>query len=542
MRPIAKLTDEEHAILRASVTDPNIFMGYFFAPKKGGHAWQFDENFTEQGKWQKSFTLAEQRDITVIGGFATGKTLCVGMGACYWATLVPDFQFLNAAEKVWQAKQMWDLIIKNARNTRFADLIFESPRRPWYKIVIKYEYQDEIFESTLEFMSVDKNAQGILTWEGDWLNIEEAGTLTNLEEIMINVGSRLRGAIRGRTRLGRFSMISNSWDNYDLWYWFDQAVGDPKNFLSLTLSSRDNLNVTEEQLQRMAARIPIEERDRFLEGSRPEGRGRFFSKESVYQCEDAEIGEIVEDLIQRQVLGYVLERVHGCGVTNYELPWQAGHFYMMFGDPGTGAAPRRNSPVLMIWDVTNVPAQPAILCAFWWGNGHGKISPFIDKMVHFSSKFKPFFIGVDSTGPQKNTATLINEYLRIQEAAEQHPLLNKPISGMDFAGGNKAHYLLAGRLFLEARLLSWPRVITGFRSQLTNYEPENDKKLPQDIVACMVMSAYGIRITFHVTKEAFSQDYTEVGGHLAKIRRLSNAARSRRTSRDKTYPTLDGIR
>lgn len=524
-----ELVDEEWQIIQASKTNPNLFTDYFFAPKGEKKGWRFDENFTEEGKWQIDFVMAAQTDITVIGGFATGKTMGVGMGACYFAALVEDFKFLNAAEKVWQAKQMWDMIITNARNTRFGEMIWEKPRRPWYKIIIRYSYQNKVYESTLEFMSVDKNAQGILSWEGDWLNIDEAGTLTNLEEIIINVGSRLRGSVRGRERLARFSMTSNSWDNYDLWYWYDQAVGDPDNFLAMQLRSRDNKNVTEKQLQRMAARIPVEERERFLEGTRPEGRGRFFSKESVYQCEDKTIGEIVQHMAAQAKPGFVFDRVYGCGVVAYELPYNEDNFYMLMGDPGTGAAPRRNAPCLMVWDVSNVPASPAQLVGFWWGDGHGKISPFIEKLIYFSDKYKPFFIGIDTTGPQKNSATLINEYLTLQDDSKVK--LNRPISGIDFSGGNKAHYLLAGRLFLESRLFSWPLQITGIRSQLTNYEPENDKKMAQDIVATMVMSAYAIRMKFHVDPKSLTQSNQEVDEHTGKIRRLSNAARSRRTTR-----------
>jgi hypothetical protein len=177
------------------------------------------------------------------------------MGACYWSVMLKDFKFLNAAPKAWQAKQMYDIILLNARNTRFDDLIWERPRRPYPKIIIRFYIGKVLYESTLEFMSADKDAQGILSWEGDWLNLEEAGLMDNLEEVIINTGSRLRGQVRGRSRLGRFSMISNSWDNYHLWYYFDQASGDPENFLSIAVSTRHNKNVTPEQFKRMLMRI-----------------------------------------------------------------------------------------------------------------------------------------------------------------------------------------------------------------------------------------------------------------------------------------------
>jgi hypothetical protein len=92
-------------------------------------------------------------------------------------------------------------------------LIWEKPRRPFPKITLRFQIGETIYESSLEFMSADRGATGILSWEGDWINIEEAGPLDNLEKIVTALGSRLRGSVRGRSRLGRMSMISNSWDN-----------------------------------------------------------------------------------------------------------------------------------------------------------------------------------------------------------------------------------------------------------------------------------------------------------------------------------------
>jgi hypothetical protein len=548
MRQEAVLTPSEIEILQQGVDDPNVVTDYFFRQQGSEHGWLFDDNFAPEGAWQRTVHEAEQKDITVIGGFGTGKTLGIAMSACVWALLTKDFKFLNIAEKAWQAKQMYDLVLLWARNTRFEDLIWEQPRKPFPKIILRYRIGKTLYESSLEFMSADRDATGILSWEGDWLNIEEAGLLDNLEDIIINVGSRLRGSVKGRERLGRFSMISNSWDNFHLWYYFDQAMADPTNFLSLVVSTRHNKNVTEEQLKRMVARIPPEERERFIEGTRPEGRGNYFDRQSVYACEDPFEFGILQKNVQDDIPGYAYEKMHGAGITYYTMPPVAGRIYLGFGDPGIGAAPQRNAPVLMIWDATDFPTLPARLVAFYWGDGGGKIAPFVDRMLNFAEAYKPVRFYIDSTGPQKNSAQLINEHIfRKRFAQKKNPddldaLVDDPgyasplgmvrgIHGMDFSGGGKNAYLVCCRLFIESRLLQWAKEITGIRSQLTNYDAERDKKIAQDIVACMSMSAYGIRGFFHVNAEdLLARSSQEIKGFDFETRRLSTAGRSRRSA------------
>ena len=534
MKKEAVLTPTEIEICRQAQRDPNIFTDYFFRKPGDEHGWIFDYQFDEEGAWQLMLHQASQKDITVIGGFGTGKTQGVAMSACVWAALTSDFKFLNVAPKAWQAKQMYDAIQQKARNTRFEDLIWENPRRPYPKIVLRYKIGAVLYESSLEFMSADKDATGILSWEGDWLNIDEAGLIPNLEEVITNVGSRLRGTVSGRVRLGRFSMISNSWDNFDLWSYFDQAAAEPDKFLSIVVSSRHNHNISEEHLERMLARIPEDERERFIDGSRPEGRGHFFSKEAVYGCEFLHGVELAEQAQSEGTPGYKVEKLHGAGVTYYMTPRQKDRVYMVFGDPGTGEAPKRNSPVLMCWDVTDFPNLPAKLVAFYWGNGYGKIGPFITQLLNFVTIFRPVAAGIDSTGPQKNMNYLINEYaLKKHFEGKPTPIgVINGIKGMDFSGPKKISYLHAARLLIEGGLLTWPKKIIGIRSQLTNYDFEDDKKIAQDIVATLAMSAHAIRSYFHVSpEEILKQMRADAGEPITETRRLSEQERSRRSSR-----------
>lgn len=538
------LTPSEVEIMRRSIEDPSLFTDYFFRGKGYEKGWRFDENFTEEGKWQEKTHKSAQSDITVIGGFGTGKTTGIAMSACVWACLTTDFKFLNAAPKAWQAKLMYNFILESARNTRFEDLIINAPKGPYPKIEISFQIEQVVYYSTLEFMSVDKNAEGILSWEGDWINIDEAGQLDNLEEIIRNVGSRLRGSVRGRDRLGRFSMMSNSWDNYYLWYYFDLAQGDPDNFLSLVVSSRHNKNITKAQLERMLARIPKDERSRFIDGTRPEGRGQFFDKESVYACEN-EDHLYVREMAEMEKKNYGYYTLYGAGPIFYQEPPSAGSITVFLGDPGVGEAPRRNAPVWIGWEVSLFPKKPARLLYFWWGNGNGRITPFVEKLVDIWETYNPIFLGIDSTGTQKNMAILINEYVMNRKKIDENEIfihnemldesLVPTVHGLDFSGTKKISYLHACRLFVEGKLFSFPKGIVGIRSQLSNYDPEKDGKtsnLPQDIVATMAMSAHAIRGLFNVDP----QDYIQ---NIIPVEEMENdRASGRRSAADRSKRSL----
>lgn len=543
MAKLATLTEGEVEILKRSIEDPSLFTDYFFRAKGYEKGWRFDEDFDEEGKWQLKVHQAAQSDITVIGGFGTGKTVGIAMSAVTWAATTTGFKFLNAAPKAWQAKLMYNYIMENSRNTRFEDLIVNAPKGPYPKIEIGYRIDTQVYYSDLEFMSVDKNAEGILSWEGDWLNIDEAGQLDDLEEIIRNVGSRLRGSVRGRERLGRFSMMSNSWDNYYLWYYFDLAQGDPDNFLSLVVSSRHNRNITDKQLERMLIRIPKEERERFIDGTRPEGRGRFFDKESIYECENDD-GQYVEEMARLKKKYWRFEKLYGAGPVMYQERPTQGSITVFCGDPGSGTAPQRNAPVWIGWEVSHFPKKAARLIYFWWGNGGGRISPFIEKMIEIQNIYNPIYIGIDSTGTQKNMAILINEYVQQQKGIDEiDPLIDNlelediifpKVHGLDFSGTKKIGYLHACRLFIEGKLFSFPKAIVGIRSQLSNYDPEKDTKggkLAQDIVAVMAMSAHVIRGLFNVDPAEYLEGIIPSSKKAEENPRETRGERTRRSGR-----------
>jgi len=530
-KTVTHLTEEEIAILKAGIEDPNIILAHFTKHPGADHGFILDENFDEEGKWQKMVCVARQKRIVVIGGFGSGKTRGVAASAIVHCLTTKDFAFMNAAPVSWQSELMYKFVMSLARGTRLGDLIWNAPKTPYPMIEFRFYVGNYLMITTMEFMSAEKNANNILGWEGDWANIDEAGQLPDLGTTITNLGSRMRGTINGRERLARLSMISNSWDEPELWYRYDMAVDLPDDYLSRTVSTRHNRNVTPEQLRMMLKDIPEEEHERFIEGTRPEGKGMYFSKHKVYACEDSNYDAFIVEGVKNNWDGYSLSSVYGAGVVHFQVPRVQGHDYVLLGDPGISNAPNRNSPVLMLWDVTDFPKYRMTLAAFWWGAGNGSITPFIRNLLRLMEYYDPIFTGVDATGTQKNTNELLNIYLqgkRVDPTQREEWLggvdlsriTNLSVQGLDFSSGKKPAFLIAGRLYIEATLMSWPRMVSGIRSQLTNYDPEKDtnaakNKLTQDIVATLCMSAWAVRILFHYEPESQTQESTDQSLTLA---------------------------
>jgi hypothetical protein len=531
-KKVYELSDTEIQRLELGIKNPDIITNYFYRPEGGGVSFNLDENFDPEGAWQKTLHHAAQKRIIVVGGFGSGKTLGVAASAGIWCMTTKGFKFMNCAPAAWQSELMYKFVTETlARDTVFGKMVWAKPKRPYPMVELRFRVHGVTIYSTMEFMSVDKNASAILSWEGDWVNIDEAGKIDDLESTIVNLGTRLRGHAQGRPRLSRMSITTNSWDNPELWYRYDLARELPEDYLSMTISSRHNKNVTDDQLRMWLKDIPEDEHDRFIDGTRPEGRGKYFNKVKVYACEDQDYGDWILGCTNAGMDGFDMTKKHGCGIVHFEIPAMHGqddgkvHNYMLLGDPGNGDAPNRNAPVCMVWDVTDFPKYKASLVAFWWGSGNGSVTPFIVQFLKFMAKYNPLISAVENTGPQKNAAELLNTYIQstrtdpetkfdwLGEPIDISHVLNPIIGGFDFSGGKKPTYLIAGRLMIEALLFTWPKFVTGMRSQLTNYDPEKDvagkPKIPQDLVCGYCISAYSVQAWFHIDPSSVNKGKTE---------------------------------
>jgi len=449
----------------------NWFLGYYF-----------ERQFMP---WQYIFHHASQEDITVIGGTGSGKTVGAGLSYATWAATTPRFKFMNLAPTSYQSKLMFDAILREADGKPFERFITKVVERPYPKIVLSSDY---IGESTLEFFSAHDDASKIQGWEGDCMNLDESGLIPNGNQLIGMMVTRLRGTVpmpgggvRGRLR--RISMITASYSEAPPWLWnrMDMMAEDPKNFLSMTVTSANAGTLSDSDIESYKRRIPVDQQALLLEGARPTGAGDHFSLDQVVDCEDLgdnrnmQYHTMEKDTPSK---GWIYTEVPGIGCTHFEMP-PDNRMYLLIGDPGMGNPPLRNAGVVTVWDITNFPKEPARLRYFNWVFGRGSYTNFLNAYEYAYNTYRPMEAIIDSTGPQ----TLWNEQV----------LLDRNIwaSGFDFSG-KKQGMLVSAMQLVNRGIIRFP-FIQGLRSQLVNYSLQRDSKLSQDIVVNVMMLAYYLR-------------------------------------------------
>ena len=486
-----RLSAAECQLLEAGSENPNLLTGYFCRKIGEELGWQFDANFTPDGAWQLDACMASQTLHVIVGGVGTGKTIGIAAGAIVWALTTPDFKFLNIGKELHQAKYVYKEIANFCRGTILGKLVWTMRESPTPYIEFRFFMGERLIRATFEFFGLgdDADALNIFSWRGDWINIEEAGRIDNLAEIAGNLQTRLTGAINNRSYLGRLSLISNPLDNPDMWNLFDLALSRPDKVLAISVSTLHNKNVSDEQIDSMRMVVPEGKQEAYILGARTDPEGGFFHRNTVLACGSESMSELIKASYDSHVPGYVIIEAANLGWVHFETPYSNDREYAIFGDPGILGPPMRNAPVLSAWDVSN-PKTAARLVAFWWGNGGGRIEPFVDKLVYFIQKYHPIVAGIDSTATQKYLA----EMLTIDRIAGEG-LSVESITGMDFSGAKKMGYLAALRIAMEDKKLVWPSTVKGVK-QITGYDPLRDtanSKLPKDVVSCFAMAAFGIR-------------------------------------------------
>lgn len=258
---------------------------------------------------------------------------------------------------------------------------------------------------------------------------------------------------------------------------------DSKNFLSMQVKSSDNLS--EEDIEDLKLIIPEDQHEQMLEGKQPEGVGIHFSAESVAACESRETLQWAQyHLLEKEVPtpGWRVEERATIGCVHFEMPPEADRLYLLVGDPGQDNPPHRNSPVIAVWDITDFPDKPAELRCFQWVFGNGSYDPFKIAYKYCYETYRPIEAIVDDTGSQKLWTEQVFFNLGIWTI------------GSNFAG-MKEGMLVATQQQVQRRLYKWPFIL-GFRSQLVRYDITQDNKnskLPQDIVAMLMMTSWHLR-------------------------------------------------
>jgi len=456
--------------------------------------------------WQYALAHDPRNEVTIIGGFGSSKTLGMANAAIYWCCSMVDFAFLNVAPVAWQSHQMFKAAVKELIDwDRRHEIV--RPIHRFIDRIVSRPYPVIYFKngSRMEFMSADENGEKVLSWSGDCCCVDEAdklGTLgLELGKLIINVGSRTRGQVHGRPRMGRMIVMANAGADPELWERFDQAVAAPNEYLSITLKTSDNPYITADQYRAYERRIPDPQmRKQYMDAERPLPIGQEFSPALLARVMDTGLDEMMQAGLDRNDPFYRIDTLRKAGVVSWVIPPQENRTYVMVGDPGQEMPPNRNSACILVIDVTNFPKAPAELAAFWWGpqlyEQAGIYWPFIYKMEEFKRTYLPIYAGFDATGVQKGFDHLV--------FAQRGYVFE----GINMANTKQA-MVVALKLVMGKSLLKLPKNIQSIWLQLANWRMP-DKKLRQDIASALFMVGYALTRLFEIDpREATPEDLLE---------------------------------
>ncbi len=428
--------------------------------------------------WAADVVHEPYDDWIIVGGVGSGKTLNMVLVAGYYCCMLPNFRYLGGAPVSWQADLSYrefltyalDYNNASGKKRRIMKFIRQVRSRPYPTI-------EFINNSTMEFKSMDRDAQGIMTWSGDMATVDQAEDQSmDLETILGNLGTRLRGQVSGRPRLGKLILMANSSYNPVLWEIFDEYEADSHR-RALLLTSYDNPYLTKKQLKDMESRFrDKDEADRLMRSARPLPKGKEFTQELILHAQSSELDDQMRSGLEDHLDGYVQEDSANAGVVSWALPPQKEHLYIMAGDPGQGNPPYRNSPPVLVFDVTGFPQRPATLAAFEWVYGYGSYWPFINTMDRLYELYHPYMAAFDATGVQK----AFDDLGVLDQTKLWMPL--------DFAA-LKMHMVLCLKVLMGRGLVKLPKSLYSVWNQLLMWQMP-DKGLRQDIASAMFMIGY----------------------------------------------------
>ena len=241
-----------------------------------------------------------------------------------------------------------------------------------------------------------------------------------------------------------------------------------------------------------------------MKGKRPVGDGDHFSKEVMLAMQDPTLDDIMKQGLEQQEesgqhLGFVYEKTKA-GVTKWLLPYNPDRKYLVISDAGTKNPPYRDSPPIMIWDITDFPGPlempiPMQLVGFWWVYGLNKIVNWANAHNEMVHRYKAIGSnGFDATGFQSG----YDQWL--------HALKGTLAEKISLAGNNKALCLNAGKIMTSRYLVKAPVGIPAVYEQLSRYKyPPEPKRLRQDIVMTFIMSCWYAQRLFYISDEPFEE-------------------------------------
>ena len=462
--------------------------------------------------WQVEFFHSTQPEVTIIGGFGCGKTLALVAYFLVKAATLYDYRALVLTPRGRQSSDSGEIAEALIADTPYFERFVEEAgmlrRHDDRRIRVR---NDRVGESIISFVPARSDLTKLRTIEVDAVVVDQAEGFDDIEEAEREMGSRARGRAGARPREGRVIFFANSAENPGLWRRFDKAEDDPETYYSRTVTSYDNPYLTDRDFDNLMRRVGTTrgDQEQWILAKRPIGKGHFFTQAMIARCVDGDLDKAMQSALEAKMPGFILEGNESARIFHWEMPPEPNRYYLVAGDPGLAEPPKRNSPVIIVWDYTNFPDEPATLRAFHWIYSDGLYGPFISEFKRYMAWGNATGI-FDTTGPQQ----AINE---LTFAADG---LN--VEGVSLAGNTKNESLSSLRFLMDHGLIRFPD-IPMLVFQLTRYRLP-DRKIAQDIVSAMIVAAYWLKRLFWMHNDS---EISEVAWHeLAEPREFSRYERA----------------
>lgn len=429
--------------------------------------------------WQLEMTKANQPINVVPGGYGSGKTWAKMLDALYKAATLKGYRALCVAPNSDMINAMFSealaIITGTLYEERFLVQVLKSPRM---RIVVG---NDDVGQSSLDFYPImigeQDNSKKLLTLTADEAIIDQAEQIMEIANLRRNLGSRLRGQVRGRPRVGKMTFLANSAFNDELYDMADESEKDPDHVWTYSPGSFENPYLTIDDLLRFEKDVGRDEESRrmYIRGERPYGSGEHFNAMSIAKCKAPWLDDQMIKANRIGKKGWSKKEGHRAGIVRWISPPDPLKRYIVAADPGWSNPPERNSPAIGVFDVTDFPRTPAALAAFDWVYGNNSPNPWIASFTEFVINYQAVgMCGFDSTGFQSG-------YERMTDI---NILLPTPIS---LAGNNKYVYLNFAKKLVADGLFQFPTIPHLF-SQMAKYRLP-DTNLKQDIVSMLFVAA-----------------------------------------------------
>lgn len=428
--------------------------------------------------WQLDVFRNNHRIVVILGGYGSGKTYGAVLPMLYYAATIPGFRGLFLAPNSNQAKESWRIALQIMYGTPYMEkfLVSKNAKDPPSLTI----GNDLVGENLIQTFPIDDPA-GVEKFETltlDYVVIDQAEKMPNINEIRRVIGSRFRGQIMGRDIIGKMVFLANAKDNPELWDLFDEAEDNPDNILAVQPSTFENIYITPEQLQHMEQDVGGTDEDVrvHIKGGRPLLTGEHFPASLQANIKSDILDDKMEAGLNEGIPGFVhIQAPKKVGTVRWEMPPEPDRLYCVIADPGTDNPPKRNSAVIMVWDYTDFPNAPATLQAFNWVYGNHRPEPWIQQYLEYVDRYRAKVTNAfDSTAWQSGWQ-------------ESMWAMDKTIAGgMPLHINYKAKYLNFTKRMCERSLLKVPS-IQGLFTQLGRYTLP-DQKIAQDIVMAFILS------------------------------------------------------